>query len=67
VAEAAAGKGVAVAPGADFDPKGDDRESLRISVARVEMEAIEHGIALLAEAVRETRARSSAIDAAPVV
>ena len=67
VAEAAAGKGVAVSPGADFDPKGDDRESLRISVSRVEMESIEHGIALLAEAVKETRARTSAIDAAPVV
>jgi DNA-binding transcriptional MocR family regulator len=67
VAEAAAGKGVAVSPGADFDPKGEDRESLRISVSRVEMESIERGIALLAESVRETRARSSAIDAAPVV
>jgi DNA-binding transcriptional MocR family regulator len=67
VAEAAAGKGVAVSPGADFDPKGDDRERLRISVSRVEMESIERGIVLLAEAVKETRARSSAIDAAPVV
>jgi hypothetical protein len=36
-------------------------------VSRVERGAIERGIALLGEAVRETRARSSAIDAAPVV
>lgn len=67
VAEAAAGKGVAVSAGADFDPRGEDRENLRISVSRVERGAIERGIALLGEAVRETRARSSAIDAAPVV
>ena len=67
VAEAAAAKGVAVSAGADFDPRGEDRENLRLSVSRVERDAIERGIALLAGAVRETRARSLAIDAAPVV
>ena len=67
VAEAAAARGVAVAPGGDFDPEGKDRAALRLSVSRVERDAIEPGVALLAESVRETRARSSVIDAAPVV
>jgi DNA-binding transcriptional MocR family regulator len=67
VAEAAASRGVAVAPGADFDPFGEDRENLRLSVSRVDREAIADGIAVLAEAVNETRARSSAIEDAPVV
>ncbi len=67
VAEAAAAKGVAAAPGADFDPEAEDRGTLRLSVSRVERDAIERGVELLAEAVRETRARSSAIEAAPVV
>ncbi|HSE64687.1 MAG TPA: PLP-dependent aminotransferase family protein [Thermoanaerobaculia bacterium] len=67
VAEAAAARGVAVAAGADFDPFGEDRENLRLSVSRVDREAIADGIAMLAEAVNETRARSSAIEDAPVV
>jgi DNA-binding transcriptional MocR family regulator len=67
VAEAAAARGVAVAPGGDFDPEGKDRAALRLSVSRVERDAIEPGVAILAEAVKETRARSSVIDAAPVV
>jgi DNA-binding transcriptional MocR family regulator len=67
VAEAAGARGVAVAPGGDFDPEGKDRAALRLSVSRVERDAIEPGVALLAESVRETRARSSVIDAAPVV
>ncbi len=67
VAEAAAARGVAVAPGGDFDPEGKDRAALRLSVSRVERDAIEPGVALLAESVKETRARSSVIDAAPVV
>jgi 2-aminoadipate transaminase len=67
VAEAAAARGVAVAAGADFDPDGEDRGNLRLSVSRVELEATSRGIALLAEAVKETRARASAIEAAPVV
>jgi DNA-binding transcriptional MocR family regulator len=67
VAEAAAARGVAVAPGGDFDPEGKDRAALRLSVSRVERDAIESGVALLAESVKETRARSSVIDAAPVV
>ena len=66
-AEAAAARGVAVAAGADFDPFGEDRENLRLSVSRVDREAIADGIAMLAEAVNETRARSSAIEDAPVV
>jgi 2-aminoadipate transaminase len=65
VTEAAAARGVAVAAGADFDPHGEDRENLRLSVSRVDREAIGDGILLLAEAVKQTRAR--AIQAAPVV
>jgi 2-aminoadipate transaminase len=67
VAEAAGARGVAVAPGGDFDPEGKDCAALRLSVSRVERDAIEPGVALLAESVKETRARSSVIDAAPVV
>ncbi len=67
VAEAAASRGVAVSAGADFDPEGEDRGALRLSVSRVERESIERGVALLAEAVRETRARASVLETAPVV
>ena len=67
VAEAAAARGVAVSPGGDFDPEGKDSSALRLSVSRVERDAIEPGVALLAEAVKETRARSSVIEAAPLV
>ena len=67
VAEAAAARGVAVSAGADFDPEGEDRGALRLSVSRVERESIERGVALLAEAVRETRARASVLESAPVV
>ena len=44
VAEAAAAKGVGVAPGQDFDPKGEDRAAVRLSVSRVERRDIERGI-----------------------
>jgi DNA-binding transcriptional MocR family regulator len=67
VAEAAAARGVAVAAGADFDPKGEDRGNLRLSASRVDRSAIDRGIELLAEAVKETGARASAIEAAPVI
>jgi len=67
VAEAAAARGVAVAPGRDFDPRGEDRPNIRLSVSRVERKSIEPGIALLAEAVREVETRSGAALAAPVV
>ena len=67
VAEAAASRGVAVAAGADFDPFGEDRENLRLSVSRVDREAIADGIAMLAEAVNEIRTRAQASVAAPVV
>ncbi|MFY9553040.1 MAG: PLP-dependent aminotransferase family protein [Thermoanaerobaculia bacterium] len=67
VAEAAARRGVAVAPGQDFDPKGEDIERVRLSVSRVERREIEQGIALLAEAVREVESRTSAALSAPVV
>ncbi|HEX5134013.1 MAG TPA: hypothetical protein VFW81_01355, partial [Thermoanaerobaculia bacterium] len=67
VAEAAAARGVAVAAGADFDPQGEDRENLRLSVSRVDREAIGDGIAMLAEAVNEIRTRAQASVAAPVV
>jgi 2-aminoadipate transaminase len=67
VAEAAAGKGVGVAPGQDFDPKGEDRAAVRLSVSRVERREIERGILLLAEAVREVRERSGGVISGPVV
>jgi DNA-binding transcriptional MocR family regulator len=67
VAEAAAARGVAVAAGADFDVAGEDRGNLRLSVSRVDREAIGSGIERLAEAVSEIRGRASAIEAAPVV
>jgi 2-aminoadipate transaminase len=67
VAEAAAARGVAVAPGQDFDPKMEDTGYVRLSVSRVERRDVERGIALLAEAVREVRARSSGALGAPVV
>jgi DNA-binding transcriptional MocR family regulator len=67
VAEAAAARGVGVAPGQDFDPRGEDRENVRLSVSRVERRDIERGIAALAEAVRDVEQRSSAALGAPVV
>ena len=67
VAEAAAAKGVGVAPGQDFDPKGEDRAAVRLSVSRVERRDIERGILLLAEAVREVREKSAGAISAPVV
>ena len=67
VAEAAAARGVAVAPGQDFDPAGVDRPNVRLSVSRVERRDIEKGIALLGEAVSEAQSRSGAAFAAPVV
>ncbi|HEY3204056.1 MAG TPA: PLP-dependent aminotransferase family protein [Thermoanaerobaculia bacterium] len=67
VAEAAAARGVAVAPGQDFDPKGEDRPNVRLSVSRVERREIDRGIALLAEAMREVQSRSGAALGAPVV
>ena len=69
VTEAAAARGVGVAAGEDFDPRGEDRSNVRLSVSRVERKDIERGIAALAQAVREvqTRSRSRAALAAPVV
>ena len=67
--EAAAARGVGVAAGEDFDPRGEDRSNVRLSVSRVERKDIERGIAALAQAVREVqvRSRSRAALAAPVV
>ncbi|HEX4440993.1 MAG TPA: PLP-dependent aminotransferase family protein [Thermoanaerobaculia bacterium] len=67
VAEAAAARGVAVAAGQDFDPRGEDRPELRLSASRVETSEIEPGIDRLAEAVAEVEMRSSAALSAPVV
>ena len=49
------------------DPEGRDIAALRLSVSRVERDAIEPGVALLAESVKETRSRSSVIESAPVI
>jgi 2-aminoadipate transaminase len=67
VAQAAAARGVGVAPGADFDPRGEDLPNLRLSVSRVDRREVERGIGLLAEAIREVKARSGAAYAMPVV
>ncbi|HEY1434759.1 MAG TPA: PLP-dependent aminotransferase family protein [Thermoanaerobaculia bacterium] len=67
VAQAAAARGVAVAPGQDFDPRGEDRPNVRLSVSRVERRDVEPGIALLAEAIRQEQSGSRAALAAPVV
>jgi DNA-binding transcriptional MocR family regulator len=66
VAERAAHSGVGVAPGADFDPLGQDRANLRLSVSRVEKRRIEEGIELLAKAIASEESSSSA-RTAPVV
>ena len=50
-----AARGVAVAAGQDFDPRGEDRPKVRLSASRVERKDIEPGIARLAEAVRRGR------------
>ena len=52
IAEAAAARGVGVAPGADFDPRGQDRPNLRLSVSRVDKRDVDRGIAIVAEALR---------------
>ncbi len=59
-AEAAAMRGVRVAPGADFDPQGQDRPNLRLSVSRVDKKQINSGIRLLAEAVHAVASASGA-------
>jgi DNA-binding transcriptional MocR family regulator len=67
VAEAAAARGVGISPGCDFDPRGEDRPNVRLSVSRVERRDIERGIGLLAEAVKEAESRSRTGLSAPVV
>ncbi len=66
VAQAAAARGVGVAPGADFDPKGEDRANIRLSVSRVDKRNVEQGIRLLAEAVQAVRS-ASGMHSMPVV
>ena len=67
MAEAAAARGVGIAAGMDFDPRGEDRNQVRLSVSRVERKDIARGIAVLAESVREVQSRSRAALSAPVV
>jgi 2-aminoadipate transaminase len=66
VAQAAAARGVGVAAGADFDPKGEDRPNLRLSVSRVDKREVEKGIAILAETVRDAIA-TAGVNGIPVV
>ncbi|HKD10644.1 MAG TPA: aminotransferase class I/II-fold pyridoxal phosphate-dependent enzyme, partial [Thermoanaerobaculia bacterium] len=66
VSEAAAARGVGVAPGADFDPRGQDRPNIRLSVSRVDKRQVEAGIRVLADAVRLVQSQSG-IRAMPVV
>jgi len=60
VSEAAAARGVGVAAGADFDPRGEDRPNLRLSVSRVDKRDVDRGIAVLAEAVNVVIASAGA-------
>jgi DNA-binding transcriptional MocR family regulator len=66
VAQAAAARGVGVAAGADFDPKGEDRPNLRLAVSRVEKRGVDRGIAVLAEALMAVEG-AGGLHAAPVV
>jgi DNA-binding transcriptional MocR family regulator len=66
VAQAAAARGVGVAPGCDFDPRGEDRANVRLSVSRVDKRDVEKGIRLFAEAVHAVSAASS-VHSMPVV
>jgi len=66
VAEAAAARGVGVAPGADFDPAGGDPPNLRVSVSRVEKRDVERGISVLGEVLRSVAA-SGGVHSVPVV
>jgi DNA-binding transcriptional MocR family regulator len=59
VAAAAAQRGIGVAHGADFDPRGEDRPNLRLSVSRVDKREIDRAIALLADAVRSVEERGA--------
>jgi GntR family transcriptional regulator/MocR family aminotransferase len=67
VAEAAAARGVGVAPGQDFDPLGADRENLRLSVSRIDKRNIDRGIRVLAEAVETVARASAAATSVPMV
>ncbi|HMF09202.1 MAG TPA: PLP-dependent aminotransferase family protein, partial [Thermoanaerobaculia bacterium] len=58
VADAAAVRGVGVAPGYEFDPRGDDRPHLRLSVSRVDQRQVEPGVRQLAEALHAVVALS---------
>ena len=66
VADAAAARGVGVAAGVEFDPRGEDRPHLRLSVSRVDQRQVEAGVRRLAEAVRAVSALSG-IRSVPVV
>ena len=65
LAEAAAARGVGIAPGADFDPRGEDRPNVRLSVTRVDQRDVERGIAVLGELLSAVAATGR--DAMPVV
>ena len=53
------------APGKPFDPRGEDRANVRLSISRVDQRDIERGIALLAEAVHAVQ--GGVVHSAPVV
>jgi DNA-binding transcriptional MocR family regulator len=65
VVEAAAARGVGVAAGADFDPRGEDRSNIRLSISRVDKRDIDRGISLFADALHAVQGRST--HSAPVV
>ena len=65
LAEAAAARGVGIAAGADFDPRGEDRANVRLSVTRVDQRDVERGIEILGEVAAGIAA--AGIGAMPVV
>ncbi|HEX7252515.1 MAG TPA: PLP-dependent aminotransferase family protein [Thermoanaerobaculia bacterium] len=66
VADAAAARGVGVAPGYEFDPQGEDRPNLRLSVSRVDQRQVDAGVRRLAEAIHAVAAQSG-VRSVPVV
>lgn len=60
-ARRARSNGVAVSPGANFDPLGRDVPALRLSVSRVSAESILEGVARLARTLLQRESRTEAV------
>lgn len=66
-ARRARARGVAVSPGADFDPLGRDVPALRLSVSRVSAGSILEGVARLARALMHRESPADAPRAIPTI